>query len=235
MAAGRTRRCHHGDVEGATGSDGGQGAAERAGSPDRVVAFTDGVFAIIITILVLEVGVPPDLDGGSLRQAIEDVEPTLVAWVISFLLVGMYWVGHRDLFVHVRAVNRDVVWLNLLYLLPVSLIPFGASVLGEYPDEPLALHVYGAVLLVASVLRVWLYHYLSRRPQLLWESPGPRTRLGLLLAGAPIPVYLLAMVVADLSTVVSKVLLFVLPAAYFLLVTLLRDRPSTSAEADQFS
>ena len=49
-----------------------------------------------------------------------------MAWIISFLLVGMYWVMHRDLFSRVRHVNRDLVWLNLLFLLPVSLIPFAA-------------------------------------------------------------------------------------------------------------
>ena len=101
--------------------------AQRRGAPDRVVAFSDGVFAIVITILVLEVGVPPDLPERPLREAIEQTGPELTAWVISFLLTGMYWVWHRDLFSGVRSVNRDVVWLNLVFLLPVSLIPFAAA------------------------------------------------------------------------------------------------------------
>ena len=75
-------------------------------------SFTDGVFAIIITILVLEIGVPSDLSEQSLREALDETGATLVAWVISFLIVGMYWVWHRDLFGRVRAVNRDLVWLT---------------------------------------------------------------------------------------------------------------------------
>ena len=100
-------------------------------SPDRVVALTDGVFAIVITLLVLEIAVPEDLGGQSLQQVLRELRPTVVAWVISFMITGMYWVVHRDLFSLVRAVNRDLVWLNLLFLLPVSLSPFAASVLAN--------------------------------------------------------------------------------------------------------
>lgn len=161
--------------------------AERSGDPDRVKAFTDGVLAIIITILVLEIAVPDNLGEQSLRNALGDTGPTLLAWVISFLITGMYWVWHRDLFAQIRVVNRDVVWLNLLFLLPAALIPFAASVLGEYHDEPTALHVYGAVLIAVNIMRMLLYRYVMRRPGLLWEEPTDRhRRLGMILAAAPL-------------------------------------------------
>ena len=91
---------------------GTSGTQRRLGSPDRVVALSDGVFAIIITILVLEIAVPEDLSDRSLVQALDDLRPTLVAWVASFLLTGMFWIAHRDLFARVRVVNRDLVWLD---------------------------------------------------------------------------------------------------------------------------
>jgi TMEM175 potassium channel family protein len=208
----------------------------RQGAPDRVIAFTDGVFAIIITILVLEIGVPSDLSEQSLRQALDETGATLIAWVISFLLVGMYWVWHRDLFIQVRAVNRDLVWLNLIFLLPVSLIPFAAAVLGEYHDEPVALHLYGFVLVATGLARVGLFHYVSRRPALLWQPTTPRTRrVGLAISAAPIALYLLAIVLADPAPSVSLIVYFAVPALYFVLITVLRDRPATSKEADDFS
>ena len=214
----------------------GSGGRERLGSPDRVVAFSDGVFAIIITILVLEVGVPSDLPEQSLREALDETGATLIAWVISFLLVGMYWVWHRDLFARVQYVNRDVVWLNLLFLLPVSLIPFAAAVLGDYHDEPIALHLYGAALIAASLARVVLYAYVSRRPELLSEPVGARARrLGMAVSAAPIVLYLLAMVLAEPVPSVSLAIYFVVPAAYFVLITVLRDRPATAAGAGDFS
>ncbi len=208
----------------------------RLASPERVVTLSDGVFAIVLTILVLEIAVPEGLSEQSLRQVLESLRPTLVAWVISFLITAMFWVVHRDLFSRVKTVNRDLVWLNLLFLLPVSLIPFAASVLGKYPDEPIALHLYGVVMIAATVMRTVLYWYVIRRPALLWPDVIPeRSGLVLTIAASPIVVYALAMAAADVAAPLSIVLYFSVPGLYFLLVTLLRERASTRAEADEFT
>jgi uncharacterized membrane protein len=208
----------------------------RRGDPDRVKAFTDGVFAIIITILVLEISVPADLGESGLRRALEETGPTLWAWVISFLIVGMYWVWHRDLFAQIRSVNRDVVWLNLLFLLPTSLIPFAAALLGEYSDEAIALRIYGGILMLASFARVAMYWYVIRRPSLLFDTPTVRgRRLGLGLAAAPLVVYALAMALAGVAPTLSIFLYLGLPLMYFVLITLLRKHPETRDEADEYS
>ena len=212
------------------------GAGDRLARPDRVEALSDGVFAIIITILVLGIVVPPNLSERSLAGALGELRPTLVAWVISFLITGMYWVAHRDLFARVRVVNRDLVWLNLLFLLPCCLIPFAASVLGEYPGQAIAIHIYAAVLIAAALMRLLMYHYVLRRPELLWEQrTDTRSRLGIAIAGAPIPFYIVAAIVAGVSTTASVVLFFAVPVLYFLLITILRERPTTRSEADAFS
>lgn len=210
-------------------------ADQRRGETDRVKAFTDGVFAIIITILVLEISVPPNLDEQSLAESLREVGPELSAWVISFLITGMYWVWHRDLFNQIRVVNRDVVWLNLLFILPTALIPFAASVLGEYPDEPIGLHVYGAVLIAASVMRWVLYAFVTRHPELLFDPLTDRhRRVGGLLAAAPIVVYVLAMALATAAPTISRVLYLAVPMLYFGLITLLRQRPGTRTEAENY-
>ena len=194
------------------------------------------MFAIIITILVLEIAVPEDLSDRSLVQALDDLRPTLVAWVISFLLTGMFWVAHRDLFARVRVVNRDVVWLNLLFLLPVSLIAFAASVLGKYPDEPVALHLYGVVLIAATLMRFMLYWYVVKRPALLGSDVSTdRAGLGLAITAAPIALYVVAIALAGVSTTLSTVLYFSVPILYFILVNVLREHPNTRSEADEFT
>jgi uncharacterized membrane protein len=99
---------------------------ERQHDPTRVLALSDGVFAIIITLLVLEIHVPELTQGHSLNQALAEIRPSFVAFVISFILAGMYWVGHRDLFALIRRTDRVLVWLNILYLLPLCLLPFAA-------------------------------------------------------------------------------------------------------------
>jgi len=212
-----------------------EAAAERRGETDRVKAFTDAVIAIIMTILVLEIGVPPNLSDERLIDALDETWPEMAAWMISFLITGMYWVWHRDLFNQMRVVNRTVVWLNLLFLLPLALVPFGASVLGEYPQDPIGLRVYGAVLLVTGLVRMLLYVYVMRRPILLYQTPtAQHRRVGGLLASAPIGIYLLAMLVAGLSPALSLALYLGVPVLYLLLIAALRRHPSTSQEAQDF-
>ncbi len=200
------------------------------------MALSDGVIAIVLTILVLELRVPESLGGQSLAETFEELRPTLVAWIISFLITGMYWVAHRDLFSRIMVVNRDVVWLNLLFLLTVSLIPFAASVLGRFDEEPIALRLYGVVMIVATVMRLLLYWYVIRKPELLWPDERlERAGIGIAITAGPLVVYAAAMAVADYSTTLSVVLYLAVPVLYFLLVTTLRAWKHSRAEADEFS
>lgn len=208
----------------------------RNASPDRVVAFSDGVFAIIVTLLVLDLRVPDLGSGLSLRQALTDIWPTFVSFVISFLLVGMYWDWHRGTLAQVRYIDRNTVWLNLLFLLPVSMIPFAASVLGEYSDQATALHLYGAVLITATLLRVALAVYLRGHPGLRWEVTSVQgRRLSTLAAAAPLLVYVTAMLVAAALPWLSLALYLAVPALYLGLIAFLKTDPRTRVAADDLS
>ena len=209
---------------------------QRNADPGRLLAFTDGVFAIIITILVLELTVPELGSGQSLREALSEIRPTFVAFVVSFLLVGMYWSWHRSAFAQVRFVDRNTVWLNLLYLLPVAMIPFVASVLGEYSSNSTALHLYGVVLIAATLFRVALNSYLRRHPGLLWQAPSDQARrLAAIEAAAPLVVYGVAVVVADWLPGLSLLLYFLMPLIYFGFVALLKTDRRTKVAAEELS
>jgi TMEM175 potassium channel family protein len=219
-----------------TGPPGGDSVDDGLRSPARIEALSDGVFAIILTLLVLEIAVPTNLSSQSLREVLVELRPTLAAWVISFLITGMYWVSHRDLFARIRVVNRDLVWLNLLFLLPVSLIPFAASVLGEYPDEPIALHIYGVILIAVTLMRVAMYWYVGHRPHLFHDQRLPgRFGLGAAISAAPLVLYAAAMAVATASTTAGVWIYLSVPFVYFVGLTLLRERPGTRAGAEEFS
>lgn len=123
---------------------------DRQHDPARVMALSDGVFAIVITLLVLEIHVPDLAGGRSLRAALEDVRPSFVGFLISFVVTGIAWAGHRDLFALIRRTDRALVWLNMVYLLPLTLLPFGAALISRYERTPEALSLYGFQLLVIT-------------------------------------------------------------------------------------
>src|SRR5215207_1248236 len=102
---------------------------ERGHDPTRVLTLSDGVFAIILTLLVLEIHVPDLAQGQSLADAGREIRPSFVAFLISFVVVAIAWAGHRDLFSLIRRTDRALVWFNVLYMLPLSVIPFGASLI----------------------------------------------------------------------------------------------------------
>lgn len=209
---------------------------QRNASPGRLLTFTDGVFAIIITILVLELQAPDLGSGQPLREVLTEIRPTFQSFVISFLLVGMYWVGHRSTFTQVRYIDRNTIWLNLLFLLPVALIPFAAAVLGEYSSEPTALRLYGLVLIAVTLFRMILDSYFRRHPGLLWQqSSREGRRLAGITAAAPLVVYAVAMVVATWVPWLSLLLYLSIPLLYFVLVTVLKTDPRTRVAAEDLS
>jgi uncharacterized membrane protein len=209
---------------------------ERLHDPARVLALSDGVFAILITLLVLEIHVPELTQGHSLNQALAEIRPSLVAFVISFILAGMYWVGHRDLFALIRRTDRGLVWLNILYLLPLCLLPFAAGLLGRYDTEPVALRIYGLLLVAIAVMRVVIWLYATNRPHLLWRPLDDRQRrAGLAVNLYPGLVYLLAFLVARSAPGLSLLIYAGLPLLYFLSITVLRGSRKRNLEYADFT
>ncbi len=114
---------------------------------DRLTAFTDGVVAIIITIMVLEFKVPATADWHSLA----DLMPTFMSYVLSFIYVGIYWNSHHHMFHTVHRVNGAILWANMHLLFWLSLVPFTTAWQGHFPFavEPTAL--YGVSLLCPAI------------------------------------------------------------------------------------
>jgi TMEM175 potassium channel family protein len=209
---------------------------ERAHDPARVLALSDGVFAIIMTLLVLEIHVPELTQGHSLNEALAEVRPSLVAFLISFILAGMSWVAHRDLFALIRRTDRGLVWLNILYLLPLCLLPFGAGLIGRYDQEPVALRIYGLLLILIAIMRAVIWLYATNRPHLLWQRlDDHQRRAGLALNLLPGLVYLLAFLVAKVAPGLSLMIYAGLPVLYFLSITVLRGTRTRNQEYADFT
>lgn len=110
-------------------------------------AFSDGVLAIIITIMVLKLEAPSSTD----LKALASKLPTLVTYVMSFVYVGIYWANHHHLVSTVKSVNGKLLWANLHWLFWMSLIPFGTEWIGYHPQEPIPVCAYGVVLLFCAL------------------------------------------------------------------------------------
>ena len=132
---------------------------------NRLESFSDGVFAIVITLLVLELRLP-DVAYGALRENLVALLPSIGAYVLSFLLVGMYWVFHHYAFTLLESVDGVLLWLNILFLLFISFMPFPTMMLGRYPFQTLPVVIYGINLMLANMTGLASVLYLKGNPQL---------------------------------------------------------------------
>ena len=172
-------------------------------STTRAEAFSDGVFAIAATLLVLELKVP-HVEPGGLSEALLESWPSYATYVVSFLTIGIIWVNHHAVMDRIKSVNRTLLLLNLVFLMAVAVIPFPTALLGDYLqagyDERLAAAVYGTTMALMGIAfgLIWAYAVLS--DDLLHESVDPhRARRSLLIFAAGNPLYLLAIGVSLLS------------------------------------
>ena len=131
----------------------------------RLEAFSDGVFAIVITLLILNVKVP-ETNYNDLGKALIDILPAIGIYVMSFLLVGMYWVFHHYSFTLIGQLDGVLLWMNILFLLFMSFMPFPAMLMGKYPFTTLPVIIYGSNLVLANATGFIMLIYLQRNKNL---------------------------------------------------------------------
>lgn len=136
---------------------------------DRIVNFSDGVFAIVITLLILTIQAP-EIPPGSAAQELPgrllDLAPKFLSYVISFLVVAVYWMAHHRVFRPIRDYDRTLLWLNFVFLMAISFLPFPTSLLGEYGDQQLPVVIYAANVSAASLLLTAISWYAANRGHL---------------------------------------------------------------------
>jgi len=199
-------------------------------SPNRLEAFSDGVFAIVVTILVLDLHVP-DPGSGTLGHELLAQWPSYAAYVVSFLTVGIIWINHHAAFGRLRVVDHSILVWNLALLLTVSVLPFTTSLMATYlkqgSGENLAAAIYGAsFLLMGGVFVLANHHILFNRRGDLKGPVSDETARQLLVRGAlgQIP-YLAAVVLAFVSPY-ATIIICAATAVYYAL-------PVASREAGQ--
>ena len=218
-----TGRAHRG--EGLDLSIGG-GPAGRGDDTSRIEAFSDAVFAIAITLLIIEIGVPhldDEPPGTTLPQALVGLWPSFLAYVISFLQIGVIWANHHNRFRFIERSDHGLLFLNILFLMCVAFVPFPTALLAEYLEGTAAERetagvIYAGTLAVTAVFFTLLWIYAATNRRLIDRSLDTSllramTRRYLLGTVAYVFVFLLAFVnvAASLALIVALALLFVLP------------------------
>jgi len=148
-----------------------------AGLPtQRIEAFSDGVFAIALTLLILEVKIPPlasIANDTALQTFLIKQWPTYLSYVLSVIVIGIFWVAHHGLFHYIKRADRKLLWLNILYLLCVTFIPFPAALLGEFSVYQTSVVLYGATLAITGILLNLMLWYATSGHRLVEPDIDP--------------------------------------------------------------
>lgn len=186
---------------------------------ERLLAFSDGVFSITITLLVLEIKIPDiaeNLVATELPTALLHLVPKFIGHILSFIVLGLYWIAHHNMFIHIKRHDHVLLWLNTLFLLVIASIPFPTGLLGHYPDERIAIISYAGILFLTGVLLniIWWYATTHR----LVNDNLDKNFIAFVhryIRVAPI-LYLVSIVVSFFSLLLAK-LLFVAVAIFYII------------------
>ncbi|MBK5109847.1 MAG: DUF1211 domain-containing protein [Thermoleophilia bacterium] len=194
--------------------------AERSEDLSRMAALTDGVIAIAITLLVLDIAVPeiPDaLVSEELGSALWELRPEVFAFVLSFTVIAYYWLAHRLVFSHLRTIDVPLMVINLFFLLMIAFMPFAASLLAEYVPDGLAVACYAGIMSLAGFSQLAMVAYPGKTGHFHVDVNPSHVRLVTKkVAVAPI-VYLIAIPVAFINGWAALAMLVLIPIGRYVI------------------
>ena len=189
----------------------------------RIEALTDGIFAIAMTLLVLNLALPET--GNGLTQTVE-LHKLLIgqitkffSYALSFLLLALYWVLHHRQFHFIKRTDRTHLWINIVLLMFIVLVPFSTSLVGDYSDDWMAALFFNSNLFIIGIMFIWNWAYATKGHRLVDRSLDPQRIALAKKRGAVTP----------LAALLAMVLSFIIPSysfcAYFLILIILRLKP----------
>ncbi|RIW15641.1 DUF1211 domain-containing protein [Algoriphagus lacus] len=182
----------------------------------RIEAFSDGVIAIIITVMVFDLKITEAISEDDFWKAIVNLLPKLLSYVVSFLVLAILWVNHHQLFHQIKHSDGALLWYNLHLLFWMSLIPFATSLIGANPGLWHATAFYSLIFLFNSWAFALLRKYVNRK-ELLHESISLEAQRKILRKNRlALGMYLGAALLSPISIYPSFVLLLLVPAMYFI-------------------
>jgi uncharacterized membrane protein len=153
-------------------------------SKNRIEALTDGIFAVVMTLLVLDISVPQISSsshsaisnvaaGAELLKRIFDLWPKILSFGISFIILAIYWMAHHRQFHYIKHLDRTLIWINIIFLMAACLLPFSTSLLGGYREQEISILVYGGNSIIIALLLYIQWWYATRNHKLVDENLDP--------------------------------------------------------------
>jgi uncharacterized membrane protein len=188
-------------------------------SKSRIETLTDGVFAIVMTLLVLEIAVPQlshSEVAAELTKELLELWPVLLSYATSFIILGFFWIAHDDQFHYIKRANRILLWITIFYLMFVAFVPFSTSLIGEYRDQQISVIIYGINISIVGFWEYVRWRYATKDHHLVDSDLDPTfiTIMSKRFLLGP-TIYLIAVAISFVSTQVSLVL-FIATPLYFL-------------------
>jgi uncharacterized membrane protein len=191
----------------------------------RIEALTDGIFAIAATLLVLEIRVP-ELDEQSMSKmsdSLVKILPSLIAFVFSFLNILIFWANHDVLGKTLKHFDSRLIYMNIIFLLFISLIPFTTAFISRYPFNIISVTVYGSVLFFSAMMASAMYFYIAFRSELMYEKISLKTRMkvwkrirsGPLLFAVAIPLGFLSVYIPIAIYILVPIIFLIFPKIEF--------------------
>jgi uncharacterized membrane protein len=183
----------------------------------RIEALADGVFAIAMTLLVLDLKVPINVAPGELFNSVSHLAPQFIAYAVSFMVLAVYWIGHHNQFHLIIHSDRTLLWINMFFMMSIAFLPFSTGLLASYNDETTAVVLYGSNVIFSGLALYAHWVYASGKGKLIKEGVPERiisiTKFRILIG---VVFYVVTTSIAFISTKVSLILFAALPFVYMI-------------------
>lgn len=182
-------------------------------SLERIVFFSDAVFAIAITLLVLEIKVPhlEEFSEKALNESLIHMIPKFVGFLASFFIIGLMWFEHHRIFRYIKDFDGALIWRNLIFLLSISFIPFPTALSSEYFASRTAFVFYALSFAFAGLAKLWIWSYATSKPNLLAENADNETILRIKRRSWAVPIG------AGLAALLSFITIYIAPLGFGLI------------------
>lgn len=188
---------------------------------DRLETLCDAIFAVTMTLMVLELkapeNIPPNLASAELPGALWDLFPAAESYVISFIILGTFWLRHQIQFKYLKSVDMFILVINIFFLLMTGFVPFSVELMKKYPDYNLPFILYSITLLIISILLYIQWYYISSNDTLIKEDVLPEIKKRLLfLSWVPVIIFSISIGLSFINTTAAFRVVYLVPIFYLI-------------------